>query len=121
MTNGLEKGSKEIIEAKENEIQKLSERVKALESEVEMLKKDKAALEKKRDELEKNIKERPAAVNNKVDTTDATTSHAASKRKYLHKFCKKKILKGLKVVKSQKDFQIMGQSHDLHNLGLKNT
>jgi predicted transcriptional regulator len=90
MTNGLEKGSKEIIEAKENEIQKLSERVKALESEVEMLKKDKAALEKKRDELEKNIKERPAAaVNNKVDTTDATTSHAASKRKYLHKFCKK--------------------------------
>merc|ERR1739842_134597 len=48
MTNGLEKGSKEIIEAKENEIQKLSERVKALESEVEMLKKDKAALEKKR-------------------------------------------------------------------------
>merc|ERR1712223_866288 len=56
MTNGLEKGSKEIIEAKENEIQKPSERVKALESEVEMLKKDKAALEKKRDELEKNIK-----------------------------------------------------------------
>ena len=96
MTNGLEKGSKEIIEAKENEIQKLSERVKALESEVEMLKKDKAALEKKRDELEKNIKERPAAaaVNNKVDTTDATTSHAASKRKYLHKFCKKKNSKG---------------------------
>ena len=82
MTNGLEKGSKEIIEAKENEIQKLSERVKALESEVEMLKKDKAALEKKRDELEKNIKERPAEVNNKADTTDATTSHAASKRKY---------------------------------------
>ena len=103
MTNGLEKGSKEIIEAKENEIQKLSERVKALESEVEMLKKDKAALEKKRDELEKNIKERPAEVNNKADTTDATTSHAASKRKYLHKFCKKN-LKGLKVVKSQKDF-----------------
>ena len=118
MTNGLEKGSKEIIEAKENEIQKLSERVKALESEVEMLKKDKAALEKKRDELEKNIKERPAAVNNKADTTDATTSHAASKRKYLHKFYNKKNLKGLKVVKSQKDFQILGQSHDLHNLGL---
>ena len=103
MTNGLEKGSKEIIEAKENEIQKLSERVKTLESEVETLKKDKAALEKKRDELEKNIKERPAEVNNKADTTDATTSHAASKRKYLHKFCKKN-LKGLKVVKSQKDF-----------------
>ena len=74
MTNGLEKGSKEIIEAKENEIQKLSERVKALESEVEMLKKDKAALEKKRDELEKNIKT-AAVVNN--DTTDAT-----SKRKF---------------------------------------
>ena len=74
MTNGLEKGSKEIIEAKENEIQKLSERVKALESEVEMLKKDKAALEKKRDELEKNIKT-AAVVNN--DATDAT-----SKRKF---------------------------------------
>ena len=74
MTNGLEKGSKEIIEAKENEIQKLSERVKALESEVEMLKKDKATLEKKRDELEKNIKTAPV-VNN--DATDAT-----SKRKF---------------------------------------
>merc|ERR1712223_1709351 len=70
MTNGLEKGSKEIIEAKENEIQKLSERVKALESEVEMLKADKAALEKKRDELEKNIKT-AAVVNN--DATDATS------------------------------------------------
>ena len=64
MTNGLEKGSKEIIEAKENEIQKLSERVKALESQVEMLKADKAALEKKRDELEKNLK---------ADATDATS------------------------------------------------
>ena len=69
MTNGLEKGSKEIIEAKENEIQKLSERVKALESEVEILKKDKAALENKRDELEKNIKS-AALVNN--DATDTS-------------------------------------------------
>merc|ERR1712113_625926 len=43
-SNGLEKGSKEILEAKENEIQKLSERVKSLESEVQMLKDDKSAL-----------------------------------------------------------------------------
>ncbi len=59
MTNGLEKGSKEILEAKENEIKKLSERVKALESEVTLLKKDKAALEKERDELEKSMKDAP--------------------------------------------------------------
>ena len=52
-TNGMEKGSKEILESKENEIQKLSERVKSLESEVQMLKEDKAALERQKSDLEK--------------------------------------------------------------------
>ena len=54
-SNGLEKGSKEILEAKENEIQKLSERVKSLESEVQMLKDDKSALERQKNELEKAL------------------------------------------------------------------
>ena len=54
-SNGLEKGSKEILEAKENEIQKLSERVKSLESEVQMLKEDKSALEREKKELEKAL------------------------------------------------------------------
>lgn len=54
---GLEKGSKEILEAKENEIHKLTERVKSLESEVQLLKADKAALEMQRDELEKALKD----------------------------------------------------------------
>merc|ERR1711981_625782 len=43
MTNGLEKGSKEVLEAKENEIKKLSERVKTQQSEIEQLKKEKTA------------------------------------------------------------------------------
>ena len=54
MTNGMEKGSKEILEAKENEIKKLTDRVKTLESEVEALKKEKEALEKKKEEINTN-------------------------------------------------------------------
>ena len=55
VTNGLEKGSKEILESKENEIQKLGERVKSLEAEVQMLKEDKSALEKQKNDLEKAL------------------------------------------------------------------
>jgi len=65
MTNGLEKGSKEILEAKENEIKKLTERVKTLETEVQTLKTEKIALEKQRDELEKALKD-----GGKVDNID---------------------------------------------------
>ena len=65
MTNGLEKGSKEILEAKENEIKKLTERVKTLETEVQTLKTEKIALEKQREELEKALKD-----GGKVDNID---------------------------------------------------
>ena len=63
-SNGLEKGSKEILEAKENEIQKLSERVKSLESEVQMLKDDKSALERQKNELEKALQNGGQHANN---------------------------------------------------------
>ena len=63
-SNGLEKGSKEILEAKENEIQKLSERVKSLENEVQMLKDDKSALERQKNELEKALQNGGQHANN---------------------------------------------------------
>merc|ERR1712154_629587 len=37
MTNGLEKGQKEVLECKENEIKKLTERVENLQSEVKKI------------------------------------------------------------------------------------
>ena len=59
LTNGtpVEKGTKEVLEAKENEIKKLSEKVKTLETEVDTLKKEKADLEKQKEDLEKALKD----------------------------------------------------------------
>jgi cell division protein FtsB len=46
MANGVEKGTREILESKDAEIEKLRDRVNQLESEVDRLKMEKDALEK---------------------------------------------------------------------------
>ena len=55
MANGIEKGAREVLEAKDKEIDKLRDRVNVLEAEVDKLKAEKEALEK---ELEKVVKVR---------------------------------------------------------------
>ena len=52
---GMEKGSKEILEAKDREIAKLTERTKTLEKEVAALTKEKELLEKQKTDLEKAL------------------------------------------------------------------
>ena len=95
MTNGLEKGSKEVLEAKENEIKKLSENNKKLQSEIEQLKKEKTALEKQREELEKALKD-----GGKVDSVDA-----ANKEKKITELNEQiKIMKA-ELSDKQKEFQ----------------
>merc|ERR1712128_40441 len=51
MTNGLEKGQKEVLECKDNEIKKLTGRVENLQSEVKKIQADKESLEKEKDIL----------------------------------------------------------------------
>ena len=46
MSTGMEKGQKEVLEAKESEIKKLTAKVNHLETDVEKLLFEKAALEK---------------------------------------------------------------------------
>ena len=46
MSSGLEKGQKDILESKEQEIKKLTAKVESLETDVEKLMFEKAALEK---------------------------------------------------------------------------
>ena len=82
VTNGLEKGSKEILESKENEIQKLGERVKSLEAEVQMLKEDKSALEKQKNDLEKALQN--GGADTKHDNVDGAEV-AANKKKIIGK------------------------------------
>ena len=71
VTNGLEKGSKEILESKENEIQKLGERVKSLEAEVQMLKEDKNALEKQKNDLEKALQNGASEKHDNIDGAES--------------------------------------------------
>ncbi len=63
MANGIEKGAREVLEAKDKEIDKLRDRVNVLEAEVDKLKAEKEALEK---ELEKVVR---------VKTFNTVTNH----------------------------------------------
>ena len=53
MANGIEKGAREVLEAKDKEIDKLRDRVNSLEAEVDKIQREKEALER---ELERAIK-----------------------------------------------------------------
>ena len=57
MSESMEKGSKEIEEAKDNEIKKLTDRVASLEKDLKALSIEKEALEKQKQTLERSLKE----------------------------------------------------------------
>merc|ERR1711976_260357 len=55
MSTGMEKGQKEILECKENEIKKLLGKVESLEGDVSKMKSEKESLEKEKVQLKKDL------------------------------------------------------------------
>jgi chromosome segregation ATPase len=81
MANGMEKGQREILESKENEIRKLTERVGGLERDLDKLRFEKEALEKEKEQLLKQANEaRSVAVNSAAAEEEEKRRVAAEKK-----------------------------------------
>ncbi len=57
MAHGMEKGQREILDSKENEIRKLTDRVAGLERDLDKMRFEKEALEKEKEQLLKQTNE----------------------------------------------------------------
>ena len=71
MSSGVEKGQKEIMDQKDNEIKKLTERVENLQSEVRKIKSDKDVAEAEKQKAEKEV----AVLKREVETANKEATH----------------------------------------------
>ena len=79
--HGLEKGQREVLDAKDNELRKLGERVGNLERDVDKLRFEKEALEKEKEQLLKQANEVRAVATNSAAAEEEEKRRLAAEKK----------------------------------------
>ena len=117
MSTGMEKGQREILECKENEIKKLLSKVESLEGDVSKLKSEKETLEKekvqlKKDlDLEKDLLKKAVSENNTAGQDSAKVDELEKKISNLNEQ-----IRVLKLDLSDKQKEFAQEKKDLQNV-----